>query len=96
MVPLSSDDHSRVKLKEIAGEEGSNYINACFLNVSAECLRYVVLFGRSSHGLLFLHRATIVRMRTLRLKVSACNICTCIMSKTILKLMFVCLFALVF
>ena len=93
IVLLSSDDHSRVKLKEIAGEEGSNYINACFLNVSAECLRYVVLFRRSSHGLLFLHRATIVRMRTLRLKVSAC---TCIMSRTILKLMFVCLFALVF
>ena len=35
-----------MKLKEIGGEEGSTYINACFLNVGAECLRYAVLFGR--------------------------------------------------
>ena len=69
----SSDDHSRVKLKEIAGEKGSNYINACFVNVSAKCLRYAVLFGRCFHVLFFLHRATIVRTRTLRLKVCVHN-----------------------
>ena len=28
------DDFSRVKLKEIKGEEGSDYINASFIDVS--------------------------------------------------------------
>ena len=31
----SSDDFSRVKLKEIPGEEGSDYINASHLDVRA-------------------------------------------------------------
>ena len=42
-----------MKLEEIAGEEGSTYINACFVNVSAERLRYAVLFGRCFHVLFF-------------------------------------------
>ena len=35
IVPLSlcSDDESRVKLGEIPGEEGSDYINACWMDV---------------------------------------------------------------
>ena len=43
-----------MKLKEIAGEKGSNYINACFVNVGAKCLRYEVLFRRCFHVLFFL------------------------------------------
>ena len=33
--PLSSDDESRVLLEEIPGEEGSDYINASWIDVNA-------------------------------------------------------------
>ena len=34
MSSLLSDDASRVKLREISGEDGSDYINASYLDVS--------------------------------------------------------------
>ena len=35
---LLIDDHSRVKLIEIPGVHGSDYINACHMDVSWHCL----------------------------------------------------------
>ena len=43
------DDFSRVKLKEIPGEEGSDYINASFLDVSCrpDCVFIPVCYYQS-------------------------------------------------
>lgn len=35
--PLSADDHSRVRLTQLAGEPHSDYINANFIPVRATC-----------------------------------------------------------
>ena len=45
-----SDDFSRVKLKKIKGEEGSDYINASFLDVRlySHCYYYEDSAGRST------------------------------------------------
>lgn len=41
-------DHSRVKLVPVDDEEGSDYINASYIPVSASCLRLrVAFFGRT-------------------------------------------------
>ena len=38
---LCLDDFSRVKLLEIPGEEGSDYINASFLDVSCRMIIFI-------------------------------------------------------
>ena len=45
-IPEISDDSSRVKLKVIAGEDGSDYINASHLDVSKAihmCSHYIFI-----------------------------------------------------
>ena len=46
---LNSDDSSRVKLKEIAGEDGSDYINASHINIKKMKLLYMHMYIRNRY-----------------------------------------------
>ena len=50
---LNSDDSSRVKLKEIAGEDGSDYINASHLDVKKIKLLYMLVYIYSRYFCLY-------------------------------------------
>ena len=45
----SIDDFSRVKLREIPGEEGSDYINASFLDVSYKQFMRCTITSKITH-----------------------------------------------
>lgn len=64
-IVLWSDDESRVVLSEIPGVEGSDYINASWIDVG------VIMYSYEDKLMLcvFFHRATNVKMHTLQVKV---------------------------
>ena len=60
IILLLSDDDSRVHLDEIPGVEGSDYINASWINV---------IRNYSAYSLVLMHRDTSIQMPTLLHKV---------------------------
>ena len=59
IIILNSDDCSRVKLTEIEGEEGSDYINANYLDVRSNKTFTIINFNKIVYYLL---RATTNQM----------------------------------
>ena len=88
-ITAPADDHSRVVLKEVPGVEGSDYINASFIDVSCKQRVKSILH----HSAYFCHRDMVTKStHTLPLKVSPplrvkkrdklCNMYICIFSSS--------------
>ena len=78
---MISDDSSRVKLKEVVGEDGSDYINASHLDVKS-CL--LVNTGMSCYKLIPPLRVTTSPRHTLVLKVSTKHCSVIILYSTLI------------